>query len=231
MTFAAFFRQLHRASSPLTTFAQMLQTPLTRDNRAVEDALTAVIAAIERNQAGRALSAARVLLLLLGPDKALKKLKRAGALRPSKYAFNALVVDRLLEDWIENASIYGLSASDTLYLRSMEALCALAPSMRTVYLSIMERLRTECSTIIKTLLAEVSAAFALPAPVDVGYGDEQHVTAEELAEAFSCLLGMFYDEFGLTPHQFGWIDSEAGYSPNPRTLLADALRICRYREA
>jgi hypothetical protein len=231
MTFAAFFRQLHRASSPLTTFAQMLQTPLTRDNRAVEDALAAIIAAIERNRAGRALSAARVLLMLLGPDKAIKKLKRAGVLRPSKYAFNALVVDRLLKDWIENASIYRLSASDMRYLRSMEALCALAPSMRTVYLSIMERLRTGRGTIIKTVLAEVSAAFAFPAPVDVGYGDEQHVTAEELAEAFSCLVGMFYEEFGLTPHQFGWIDREAGYSQDPRMLLADALRICRYREA
>jgi hypothetical protein len=231
MTFATLFRQLHGAPCPITMFAQMLQTPLRHDKRAVEDAIAAITASIERNRAGRTLTAARVLLQLIGPDKAIKRLKRTGVLRLSKSAFNAPAVERLLADWIANADIYQLSASDLEYLQSVVALHALAPSMRTLYLTITVRLRDGRSTIIKSLLAEVSAAFAYISPVDVGCVDEQKVTPEELAEAFSYLVGVFHAEFGLTPHQFGWMDPDAGYSSHARALLADALKICRYRES
>lgn len=230
-TYQDLFRLLHKSSSPVAMCAQLMRASRPKDNASIAAALVTLNEAIRRNRQGRALSAARALLVLAGPVKAIERLKRDGILRASSFEFNSPAIDKLVADWVEHASVYGLPPTAVTYLTSTANLCRLAPAVRTLHLGLKSRLRLERIAILKCLLAEVDASFADPDPVDVGHGDERPATREELAEAFSYLLGQFHAHVGLTEVQFALTDPDAGYDPRYRTLLGDALKICRYCEA
>lgn len=225
------FRQIHRTQDYVAVFSELARTPRSKDKQATDIAMSAIKEAIRRHHVGRAVSAARTLLLLVGPNKALDRLKRDGALRVSSFEFNALVIKRIVDDWVQHAELYRLDAVAVDYLKSTSVLLSLAPSLRRLYLSIMARLGADRYVAIKSLFAEVDAAFTYPDNVDVGLGESRPVVREEMAEAFSYLLGLFHRGFKMQACQFGLTSMDAGYDARYRDLLGDAIRICRYREA
>ncbi len=230
-TYQELFRLLHKSSSPVSLCTQLMLVPRLKDNASIAAALATLKKAIRCNQQGRVLSAARTLLVLAGPAKAIEYMKRDAILRASSFEFDAPAIGQLVADWIEHASVYGLLPTAVSYLTSTTNLYRLVPAVRALYLGLRSRLQAERITILKCLLAEVDASFADPDPIDVGHGDGRLATSEELAEAFSYLLGQFHTHVGLTEMQFALTDPAAGYDPRYRTLLGDALKICRYREA
>ena len=230
-TYQELFRLLHKSSTPVALCAQLLRAPRRKDDDAIAAALAMLSDAIGRNRRGRALSAARALLVIAGPVKAIERIKRDGILRASSFGFYAPAIEHVVSDWVDNAGLYGLSEAAVTYLSSVANLYQLAPAIRTLYRGLVSRLRTERIAILKCLLAEVDASFGDANHVDVGYGEERPAAREELAEAFSYLLGQFHAHVGLTEVQFVLTDPDAGYDPRFRTMLGDAMKICRYREA
>lgn len=132
MTFDEIFSQLYTAQNPVARVKALRATPSPKSMEANHAAVKALKSAIVRNRAGRALSAARTLLVLLGPERALARLKREGVLRASTFDFDARAIGRVVADWIENASAYGIGEASVGYLKSMTAMYSLAPSLRTL---------------------------------------------------------------------------------------------------
>jgi hypothetical protein len=227
------FQQLHKAKAPLAVFKDLATGTLPKAKGAeVDKAVAALGEAIERNRIGIALSTARTILVLLGPSKAIARLKREGVFRSSKYDFHAPVVGKLLNDWIDNAALYGFADAHASYLASATTLWSLAPAMRALQRSLTSRLHERDPVAIKTLLAEVDAAFAYGSDKrNLIYATTGLRTPEEMAEAFSYLLRLFHREIGLMRRHFGLLDSEAGYSPFYLELLQDAGKVCNYLEA
>jgi hypothetical protein len=224
-TYLDIFNDLHPPRKALP------EMPRGRDKAAELAAVNALRRAITDNKVGHAISNARVLLVLAGPAHAIKLMKRAGLLRSSKFAFNGWVIEKLLVNWIENASSYGLAAADLRYLSSARELCRLAPQVRKLHASIVARLNAGRTVILKTLLAQVDVAFAYPSAIDVGLGKERPVPREDLAEAFSYLLHLFQIHVGLAEEQFAFTDENTVNNDTYRMLLGDAVRVCRFREA
>lgn len=235
MNFRDLFSQLHSSPRPIEKFIELSSVdgsckPTKSD---VEEALNQFSAAISRNRQGRALSTARVLLLLLGADKAVKRVQRLGTFRPSRQAFSSSAGQAVIADWIEHSAIYSLSQRSIGYLKSVDALWSLAPELRKLRISLIERLKVKRPRSIKTLLATVDVAFSFgweghfSLPTESVYAH----TSEGLAEAFSFLLHLFHKEIGLSRKDFGLLDSDASVSGFYQDLLVDAVKICEYLEA
>lgn len=234
MSYQALFRALHTDSAPLARLADLLSTPRPQDNTLAGAALAALTRALLRHQIGRVLTAARVLLLAVGPDKALERMRRAGLLRSSTFGYHAPALEHLIADWRDQAALYGVAPRDSGYLASAQALASMAPSLRAVQRRITTQLREERLVVVKTLLAELDAAFADHESIDSGLSGEAGepmATREELAEAFSYLLGQSHAQFGVGADQFALLDIHPDQRAACNRLLTDALAICRFREA
>lgn len=235
MNFLDTFSQLFRSPRPLDVFVQFNQ-PIGRPKPShadVDQALNALSEAILCNKKGKALSVARALLLLLGPHKAIKRIQRDGTFRASRHAFNSPVVRALIADWTENAGSYGFNAAGVKYLTSVSALWTLAPALKKVRRSLVERMKVSRPRVIKTLLAVVDIAFAHGMPGDRELPTElpYAYSTEEMAAAFSYLLCLFHAEFGLDARHFQMVDESAVMDTMYQDLLVDAAKVCDYLEA
>ncbi|SDH45903.1 hypothetical protein [Janthinobacterium sp. YR213] len=230
MTFELILGQLSSARDPVAMVAALRATAIPRSTDAQQAAIDALRAAIGRGRTGRALSAARSFLVLLEPHKAIARLKREGILRASTFDFDARTVRHVVADWIENAIPYGLSVIDVRYLRSTATMFDLASSLRTLFQQIVTQLELGGELVINNLLCEVDAGMCYPDRLSLGGNDEREITHEELAEAFSYLLTVYQRRKLGTMAVLGLPSHDAGYSMQYRSLLDDALKICRYLE-
>jgi len=230
--FKALFRTLHKSHSNIAVLVACMAAQRKKCKEDVDEAVNAIKDAIQRNRVGYAISAARALRVLAGPDKAITRLKRGGLLRASVVGFNDRAISKIAADWIQNATLFNLSDAHVQYLNSTLVLLTLTPALRALHTSLLTRLRAERS-MFKSLLAEIDEAFTFPEPLpnETHARQEMPYSNEELAEGFSYLLRLFHSEMGLAPEHFGLTGEDIGYSPRYRELLVDAAKICRYREA
>lgn len=234
MSYQELFRALHAAPAPLAVLAHLLSTSRPGNKALAGAALAHLTRALQSHQTGRSLTAARVLLLAVGPDKALERMRRAGLLRNSTFGYHAPALERLIADWRDQAALYGVAPGDSAYLASAQALAGMAPALRAVQRRITAQLRLERLVVVKTLLAELDAAFAEPESIYSGLSGEAGeptATREELAEAFSYLLGQAHAQFGVGADQFALLDIRPEQREACNRLLTDALAVCRFREA
>lgn len=234
MIFQDLLSQIFRNPHPIKVFEHLNRTGRANIKKIeIDTALNELIAAIVHNKKGKALSVARVLLLLLGPEKAIKRIKREGVFRASRYNFDAPTVPILIADWKENSETYGLSQVDVNYLTSANALWSLAPELKKLRRSLIERLKTKQSSVIKTLLTYVDTVFAygLPGNKILHPRSECVYSGEMAAEAFSYLLHLFHTEFCLEAKHFRMVDTNAVTDPIYENLLTDAIKVCEYLEA
>ena len=235
MGFQDLLSQLFRAPQPLDSFAKLKDVAgRSKPQKAdLDEALSELYEAINRNRKGKALSVARALLLLLGPDRSIKRIQREGIFRASRHAFSNSVVQVLITDWTKNAVIYGFNKADIDYLRSVGALWTLAPALNKVRRSLVERLKSKRAKAIKTLLANVDAAFAfgMPGNRELPTDSPQAYSSESMAEAFSYLLRLFHQEIGINSSQFRMVDDSSIFDTFYQDLLLDAARLCEYLEA
>jgi hypothetical protein len=229
--YTSLFWRLHLATSPVALCAALARAPAARNKEAAAAAVAGLREAIRRSRGDHAVSAARALLVVAGPAKAIAKLKRDGVLRASSFDFHAPAIASIVDDWVDHALDYGIGLPEVVYLTSVANLCRLAPSVRTLYRDTVAQLRGGRGALLKSLLAEVDASFVAPDAVDTGHGAQRPASREELAEAFSYLLHLFDAHIGLSALHFMLTAVDAGDDPKFRVLLDDALKICRYREA
>ncbi|MFJ2991241.1 hypothetical protein [Pandoraea sp. NPDC087047] len=235
MNFKDLFSQLHRVEAPLEAFKKLSPTACRPKPKAsdVDEALRALSYNVSRNKTGTALSVARALLILLGPEKAISRIQRDGVFRASHYSFNSPAVQAVVADWADNAVLYGLSETDADYLRSVKALWSLAPCLQWARRSLVDRMRSRQSVAIKTLLAHVDLAFAygMPGNTELSTESADAYSSEAMAEAFSYLLRLFHLELGITAQHFRMVDDSAVSNTFYQDMLVDAAKICEYLEA
>ncbi|KAF1037012.1 MAG: hypothetical protein GAK33_03496 [Burkholderia lata] len=235
MGFQDLLSQIFRAPQPLDSFAKLKdETGRSKPKKAdLDEALSELSEAIVRNKKGNALSVARALLLLLGPDRSIKRIQREGIFRASRHAFSNSVVQVLITDWTENAVIYGFNEAHVNYLRSAGALWTLAPALNKMRRSLVARLKSKRAVAIKTLLANVDAAFTfgMPGNKELPTDSPQAYSSESMAEAFSYLLRLFHQEVGVEKAQFRMVDDSSVFDTFYQDLLLDAARVCEYLEA
>jgi hypothetical protein len=231
--FKTLFRALHSSINDLTVLQTMLTATRSKNRLAIEEASIAIADALYRNRAGYAISAARALLLLAGPDKAITRMKRDGLLRASSQGFVSGAITKLIDDWLTNANLYSLSAVDLRYLTSTAALLTLAPTLHKLHVSMLSRLREDRTFALKSLLAEIDTIFTYPVSEPPVFDPIQTkpFSIEELAEGFSYLLGLFHRQFGLKAENIVVTALDLGYTSRYRDLLTDAAMVCRYMEA
>jgi hypothetical protein len=86
-----------------------MREPRAKDKRTEAEAVAALLEAMRRRRVGRVWSTARALLILVGPSKAIERIRRAGVLRASTFGFDTFAVGPLLTDWIAHAAEYGVN--------------------------------------------------------------------------------------------------------------------------
>ncbi len=235
MNFNDIFRQLLKAPDPLSTFVQIRDQTLDTTFNRVEIvlAVAALSDSIERRRLGRALTAARSLLILAGPKKMIDHVRRIRALRASRQKFHNPTVEALIADWTNNSVLYGLSQAQQTYLQSVAALWSLAPEVKLLQHSLVRRLKAKQPFAVKTLLAVVDVAFAYDKQADHSASTDTMgaYTAECLAQAFSFLLSLYQKEVGLSPNDMAMVDEASTRVPDYDRLLVDAAKICEYLEA
>lgn len=235
MNFQEIFKQLLNSKDPLNTFKELREeiSHLKLRKSEIESATNSLKEAITRRRPGRALTAARSLLLLAGPDKMLKQMQRIHALRPSQQGFNNTTSQLLIADLVENSALYNFSQTKHDYLNSISALWLLAPSLRQLQRSLIDRMRLKRPYTIKTLLAIVDSAFAYDFTVDLEASTDtmQSYSAESLAQAFSYLLTLYHKAIGLSTIDLGLVDEESAWDSYYKLLLIDAAKISEYLEA
>ncbi|TQL81040.1 hypothetical protein [Delftia sp. HK171] len=235
MNFQDLFSQIFRAPQPLDIFIKLngASGQFKPKKTDIDEALSELADSIVRNRKGKGLSVARVLLLLLGADKSIKRIQREGIFRASRHDFSNSVINIIITDWIENAEIYGLNKANINYLRSAGALWTLAPALKNTRRSIVDRLKSKQSIAIKTLLANIDVVFAygLLGNRAISTNSLEAYSSEGMAEAFSYLLRLFHQEIGIKESHFSMVDGSSVFDTFYAELLLDAAKICEYLSA
>ena len=172
-----------------------------------------------------------VIGLLFDGVRFTDRMKRTGALRPSRYDFSAGTVKSALGRIL--ASRLDLSASVESYLTSMKNLCTLSDAVAIQLQLILHHLSRHRGMIVRQLLAYVDLLFMLQVTrglrADRLASEDQvsFYSPEDLAEALSFILYLYHSKIGA-PAVMNRID-EADNEVCGK-LLVMAAQIRRFRE-
>ncbi|ELA8169991.1 hypothetical protein RGL49_002421 [Vibrio parahaemolyticus] len=192
---------------------------------------------IDRNQHHKAVATA-LALILWNPNDAIKKIRRKGILRSSRYDFRSSGIETVIDASLElikcvytgNTKVH---ASNMQYLYSVKDLLVVAHDVRSLRRRLIQRLRTRQKIVLKTLLVIVNQCFTKgwinnpETPSD----KLEHWSSEDIAEAFSYLLRLTREELKT---EKGWIhvDTSVGdiFTLTYTDLLVSAAKINAYLE-
>lgn len=177
-----------------------------------------------KNTAALALS-----LALVDADHLVAALRRSGALRASRYGFNAGGLRELVDFLLRLEDFLCLKPERVRYLRSLLALYNLAADARRLRDGLIARLRSRRGSALKSFLAMINQAFTNGwqnnphAPTD----QIEHYSVEELCSAVSRIITLHREAIGLRLDDLMYTDPQAINPLNGvygRNLL-DALRL------
>ena len=129
-------------------------------------------------------------LLWLNPDDTVRRIRKEGLLRASRYDYTAACIRKVAGAALSLADELALSQERRVYLSSVLALMQLASGAKQLYKSILDRLSARHQVGIKTLMAMVNAAFAVDYSGDrmASSGSLDYWSATEQASALSRLF-------------------------------------------
>lgn len=174
-------------------------------------------------------------LLLADADASLGKIRRQGLFRSSRYGFRSGCLKKVAEAALEVATVLGASQSRLQYLQSVIALFSLAPAAKQLRSSIVSRLQSRRTTVLKTLLALVDLAFAKNF-----LGDREQPStslefwsAADVASAFSRIYMIARESIGVRYDAYYSIDDAASGVQEAvyKSLLADAAALNEFIDA
>jgi len=143
--------------------------------------------------------ATALALLWLDPDDTLRRIRKDGVLRASRYRYTAACIRKVADVTLSLADELELSPERRAYLSSILALTQLAGGAKQLYKSILDRLSARHHVCMKTLMAIVNAAFSVDYPGDrmASSRSLDYWSATEQASAFSRLYTIVRDELGI----------------------------------
>lgn len=234
MSLSELISQMFDSRAPLDTYRALKEanykpTPTTAQ---FDQTLNSFADVLKQDKVRKALSIARALLLT-SPDKTIKKIRRNGYFKCSRYAYRERSARAVVGDMLRNATIYELSQSHIDYLQSVDHLLSLGPNLQRERASLVKRLRDKESVVIKTLLANVDTFFTSGLPGDKSLNTEflNAYLPEDMAEAFSYLLRLFQTCVGLKPTHFGIVDGSSATKSFYQKMLIDAAKMCEFHAA
>jgi len=138
-------------------------------------------------------------LLWLNPDDTVRRIRKDGLLRASRYGYTSACIRKVAGAALSLADELALSQERRVYLPSVLALMQLAGGAKQLYRSILDRLSARHQVGIKTLMAMVNSAFAVDYPGDqmASSGSLDYWDATEQASALSRLYTIARDELGI----------------------------------
>jgi hypothetical protein len=232
MSFSELISQMYDSSTPLETFRALKEAyyPTAPSKAEFNEIVNTLSEALRQNKVRKALSITRVLLLI-SADNTIYQIRRKGVFRCSRYQYRERVVRAVVGDLLLNTTAYGFTQAHIDYLQSVDNLLALGPNLQHKRASIIKRLRSKESVVIKTLLANVESFFTngLPGDKSLSSADSlQAYSPEEMAEAFSYLLRLFQECVGLKQMHFGMADESSVEKPFYEELLVDSAKMCEF---
>ena len=240
MSIKSLVHQLEKVSN----IASMLkESSLTNDIGISKDELKECVNALSKHlDSNNHKSAVAVMLVLLAGDanSAIAEIRRKGVLKSSKYGFRSSGVKKVVESALEFIEAVdtvrrGIRAERLEYLNSVHDLLVLAPDIAKLRNSLLVRLRARQKIVLKTLLVLVNRVFSI---IDWNEQAEENPSslaywsAEDIAEAFSCILKMMREE-NIVPNKWINVDTNFGGSFDDvyNNLLVDAAKINAFKEA
>jgi hypothetical protein len=189
---------------------------------------------IEKKQQ-RAATATLLVLVFIDATYVLKRLRRDGVLRPSRYGYRGSVIGTLVKAALQIRSLMNASPQRIRYLESVIALCKLATNARSAYDEVVGILQSRRGRVLKTLLVILNNQFYkgwVADPSQPSTSIRRH-TSEDYAEAASLIFTIYASLFAVTDECCNHVDTaaiEADGSVYERLLLA-AIRLAKFRDA
>lgn len=208
------------------------------NSKALESEIKVAIAELgDHIQAKRQRAATATLLALLFIDATyvLKRLRREGVLRPSRYDYRGSLIGTLVKAALQIRSLINASPQRIRYLESVIALCKLAANARSAYDEVVGILQSRRDYVLKTLLVILNNQFYngwVADPFEPSTSIRRH-TSEDFAEATSLIFSIYASLFAVTNERCNHVDTAAiaaDASVYDRLLLA-AIRLAKFREA
>lgn len=199
----------------------------------IESNVAELLALMSTNNAKGAKLLARALIVF-SSEKSVLEMKNTGIFRISKYKFKTSIAKAVVQDCIANGNILGLSSEQLGYFASVKYMLGLGSRVHQINSGLLSAIRGRKKLIIKTLLANLEIMFATrPPDFDKSLPSDnlEHYSNEDLAEAFSYILKLHRDEFGVINDHFQHVDESANSTDIYWQILIDAAKICNYKEA
>lgn len=173
-------------------------------------------------------------LIIFSSERSILEMRGVGVFRSSKYNFKTSIAKAVVQDCIANSNILGLDSEQLGYFTSARLLLGLGSRMRQINAGLLEVIKNRKKFIIKTLLANLEIIFATRPPSfnkSLSSNSIEHYSNEDLAEAFSHILKLHRDEFGVINEHYQHVDESASSTNLYWRLLIDAAKVCNYKEA
>ncbi|MFS2096367.1 hypothetical protein ACCC96_25505 [Pseudomonas sp. Pseusp11] len=173
-------------------------------------------------------------LIILSSEKSLPEMRSVGVFRSSKYNFKTSTAKAVAQDCIANSDLLGLNPDQTGYFTSVKHLLDLGSKSRQINDGLIQVVKSRKKFIIKTLLANMEIMFATRFSgfdKNASSNSVEHYSNEDLAEAFSYILKLHKNEFGVINEHFQNVDESATSTELYWCLLIDAAKICQYKDA
>lgn len=174
-----------------------------------------------------------LVLMLWDPVQTLIHVRKQGTFRASKTNFSSGAINKTITAALSQANFLKLGSDGQGYLRSIQNLLLLADPCRKLKESLVQRLSTQKSTVLKTLLVIVNEyLYESETGEQFDVGDNVEISAEEIAESYSYILFLMKSIFVHVEHKFIYTDAscwdrlDSNYLP----LLRDAAKLRRYIE-
>ncbi|MGP1667311.1 MAG: hypothetical protein ACTS5I_15680, partial [Rhodanobacter sp.] len=197
-------------------------------------ALKALADSLRENDHHLAAAIALAMLETIGED-ALWEMRRLGVFRISRYGFRpgAALVSSAIAKVSTKA---GIGQDGIRYLTSLTALHTLRNELKDMEDAVKSELTSRRNVVLKSILVVVDRLFL----GNWTGGDTQllgdnplHYNVEELAEAFSTIVGMFREHVGVDAMSWGKVDADGLFEVDSiyLSLLVVVCRLNQYRRA
>lgn len=174
-----------------------------------------------------------LVLMLWDPVQTLVHVRKQGTFRASKTNFSSGAINKTITAALSQADFLRLGNDGQSYLRSIQNFLLLAAPVKKIKESLVQRLSTQKSTVLKTLLVIVNEyLYESKVGDQFGVGEGNELSAEEIAESYSYILFLMKSTFGNVEHKFIYTDAscwerlDSNYLP----LLKDAAKLRFYIE-
>lgn len=173
-----------------------------------------------------------ILGLVTDPKLFTTHLKRRGILRSSHYNYSTCVLVASLEAILSCKELSNLPSGVIRYFESVLSLAKLAPSVGSINLGIIKKMRGEKKTFLKSITATIDYLFMTDHLPDRARStsDWQHFSIEELTIGASYLHSLFDEHIGITAPSTQYLNVNRILDNSYHYLMTQAILVRKYHE-